>query len=357
MRLLFVSEATGWCGGANQICLTAARLIRRGHAVTVACPGGGELATRLRAGSVPVVAFVPRQDYDLFGARRLAAIARSLKAQLVHAHHPRAHALVLLSTLFGMTAPIVVTRRVINPIGRNPFSRVKYASARVSRYIAVCEAAADELEAAGVERSRIVVIPSGVDMDRWREARASRPGTEARRPWVISMVGHYSPQKGHDILLEAAALTARRRSDIVFQVAGRDTERLKPAADRLALTGQARLLGERNDVPALLGASHVCVMPSLREGIGTALIEAQAGLVPAVASRVGGLPQVVEHGVTGLLVEPGRPDQLAEAVLRLLDNRDEALRLAQAGYERAVRNFSIDSCVDRLERVYSSLAA
>ncbi|MEK7858830.1 MAG: glycosyltransferase family 4 protein [Elusimicrobiota bacterium] len=356
MRLLFVSEATGWSGGANQIWLTATRLIARGHQVAVACTDGAELSSRLKAAAVPVLPFTPRQDYDLFGARHLARLAKRWGADLIHSHHPRAHALALLATVFGMMAPIVVTRRVIRPIGKNPFSRVKYSSTRVSRYIAVCDAAGTELQAAGVSAERISVIPSGVDFARWEPTRAARPAMNDRKPLIVTMVGHYAPIKGHEVLLEAIPLVLRELPEVRFRLAGRDTEGLRDKANRFGLSGKVQLLGERRDVPELLADSHLYVMPSLQEGIGTALIEAQAGLVPVVASRVGGLPHVVDDGRTGTLVPPGDPAALADAIVASLRNPRQTETMAQAGYERARNLFSIDQVVLRLEALYQSLA-
>lgn len=356
MRLLFVSEATGWSGGANQIWLTATRLIQRGHAVAVACRPGAELSNQLERSRVPVLPFVARQDYDLFGARRLSRLAADFKAQLVHAHHPRAHALCLLATLFGLTAPLVVTRRVIKPVGRNPFSRAKYNSRRIARYVAVCDAAAEELKAAGVGAGRIEVIPSGVDFDRWEPSRNARPSLAGKRPRIVMMVAHQSPIKGHSVLLKAIPLVLREVPDARFRLVGRGTEALRAEADALGVNGQLELLGDRTDVPELLTEAHLFVMPSLQEGIGTALIEAQAGLVPVVASRVGGLPQVVDDGRTGTLLPPGDERALAAAIAASLQDPERTRREAAAGFERVSGMFSIDSVVDRLERLYQSLA-
>lgn len=351
MKLLYVSEATGWCGGANQIWLTAQRLKQRGHEIAVACREGFALFDRLKAAGVEVVPFVPRQDYDILGARRLVSIAREYGAQIVHAHHPRAHAVALLATFVGLVTPVVVTRRVITPIGRTPFSRFKYSSRRIARFVAVCEPAADELVRAGVDRSRIDVIPSGVDFARWEPARAGRGRAEAGPP-IVTMVAHYSPIKGHEVLLRAIPLVHRVMPEVRFRVAGRDTESLRPKADALGLNGQVEFLGERHDVPELLAASRLYVMPSLQEGIGTSLIEAQAGLVPTVASRVGGLPYVADEGRAGRLVTPGDPKELAEGIVAALLEKAESERLAKAGYERAERLFSVDAVVARLEKLY-----
>lgn len=294
-----------------------------------------------------------RQDYDLAAARAIARIARERGAGLIHAHHPKAHAVCVLSRWLWTGVPLVVTRRVINPIRKNPFSRFKYNSAKIGRYIAVCQAAADELAAVGVARDRISVIPSGIDTRRWDAARKARTSLGAAPPLRVTMVGHYSPIKGHFILLQAAARVVKDFPGVVFQLVGRQTEELRPEAERLGVAEHVEILGERTDVPELLSKTHVFVMPSLMEGIGTSLIEAQAAGVPVVASEIGGLPDVVEKEVTGLLTPPGDAQALASALLRLLRSPEEREAMAARAVENARKNFSVEAITDRLEALYA----
>lgn len=356
MRLLFASEATGWTGGANQIWLTAQALKRRGHSVAVACAADGELGRRLAQAGVEVHDFRFRQDYDVPTAWRLGRLARQWRADLIHAHHPRAHAVSLLAAaLLGVK--VIVTRRVVRPLNTNFFSLYKYRSGNIRRYVAVCDAAADELVVAGVERARIEVIPSGVEMDRWSVSRLARDRVRAVRPWRVTMVGHYSAIKGHDVLIKAIPHVISRLPDVVFQLVGRDTEKLEPLIHKLGVASRVLILGERKDVPELLAESHLYVMPSLQEGIGTACIEAHAALVPVVVSRVGGLPQVVQDGRTGLLVPPGDEGALAESIVRQLEHYEEAERMSQAAFAAVRESFSLEAVVSRLEEVYRGVAA
>lgn len=356
MRLLFASEATGWTGGANQIWLTAQELIRRGHEVVVACAAQGELGQRLSKAGVEVSDVRFRQDYDLPAAWRLGRLAQRRRADLIHAHHPRAHAVSLLAAKM-MGLRLIVTRRVTRPLNTNFFSVLKYRSGRINRYIAVCDAAADELCIAGVERARIEVIPSGVEMERWEVSREARDQVRGLRPRRVTMVGHYSEIKGHHILLRAAPLVLARLPDVIFQLVGRDTEKLALLARELGIAGNVKILGERKDVPELLAQSHLYVMPSLQEGIGTACIEAHAALVPVVASRVGGLPQVVEDGRTGLLAPPGDERALAESIIRQLDHYGDAEEMSRRAFAAVRETFSLEAVVNRLEAVYRAVAA
>ncbi|MBI5242178.1 MAG: glycosyltransferase family 4 protein [Elusimicrobia bacterium] len=355
MIVLNVTEAPGWSGGTNQMLLTSRELTRRGHKMILACPEGSVLAERATKHSLPVRSLNIREDYDLPAAWKLARMAREEGASIVHAHHPRAHAVALIARLLGSRSKLLVTRRVIFPIRTNPFSALKYRAPLIDRFIAVCHAAADELAKAGVPRSRISVIPSAVEISRWEEARKARASLPPQGPFRIGLIGHYAVFKGHEVLLEAAKEILAAFPDARFVLAGRGTEELRGKAESLGIAAQVDILGPRDDVPDIVSKLHIFAMPSLQEGIATALMEAQVAGVPCVASRVGGIPDVLVDGETGLLVEPRNPKALADAILRLLRNPSEAQALAKRGCERVKSLFALPAVADRLEALYKEV--
>ncbi|MBI4056317.1 MAG: glycosyltransferase family 4 protein [Elusimicrobia bacterium] len=352
MRILYITEATGWTGGANQIWLTSQELVRRGHQIGVALRPEGDLAHRLQKANIPIFPLRIRQDYDLLSAFKLTQIARNFQAGLFHAHHPQSHAMGLLARHLGSPIPLIVTRRVIYPIRTNPFSAFKYRSQKISHYIAVCQKTAEELITAGIEKDRVSVIPSAVEMQRWNPLNSRHPKNHSP---LVTLVAHYSPIKGHEIFLQAAAHVLESIPQTTFRLVGRDTEKLKEMARHLGILPHVEILGERLDIPELLSQTHLYVMPSLMEGIGTSLIEAQAARVPVIASHVGGLPDVVIPNETGILVPPGNSEALAKAIVRLLQNPKEAEQMAQKGYERVQKKFSLPAVVDQLEALYASV--
>jgi len=356
MRILFVTEATGWTGGANQVWLTSQELKHRGHHVVTACPPDGELSRRLSEVSIETKDFEPVQDYDLFCAWRLSETIQELAPHVVHAHHSRAHAMTWLAS-YLKPFPLVVTRRVIFPIRRNPFSRWKYVSHRITRYIGVCQAAADELAGVGVQRGRIRVIPSGVEMDRYEASRRMRESCDGRPPFCVIMVGNHGPAKGYEVFLRAVSLVVKEVPEARFRLVGRDTELLEGLIGSMGIKEYVEILGYRRDVPELLGQAHVYAMPSLMEGTGTALIEAQSAMVPVVASEVGGLPEVVDKDKTGLLVPPGDEKALAAGIVHLLRHPQQARTMARQGYERVRQRYSLESVVNSLEALYQELAS
>ena len=194
--------------------------------------------------------------------------------------------------------------------------------------------------------ARVETIHCGVDGERhaWRDLRG-------RTPDRVVCVASLSEKKGQADLLDAVALLTARRPGVALELIGDGPER-----ERLARRARERGVGERvampgarstDEVAAALGAARAFALPSIRlpsgrmEGIPVALMEAMAGGVPVVATRLSGIPELVEDGVTGLLVEPHDPDGLAAALERLLTDDELAARLAGAARERVERRFDL----------------
>jgi glycosyltransferase involved in cell wall biosynthesis len=207
------------------------------------------------------------------------------------------------------------------------------------------------------------VIPSGIDLAPFAGERADRD--EIRRglgagpgSFLVASVGRLVPIKGHPHLVEAFAEVSRRRPGSRLMLVGDGP--LRAALDgrirELGLEGGVLLTGHRDDVARLLRAADLFVLPSLNEGLGMVLVEAMASGLATVASRVGGIPEVVLDRDTGLLVPPGDPGALADAILRLADDEGERRRMGRAGRDRAFEVFSIERTVRETERLYEELA-
>jgi glycosyltransferase involved in cell wall biosynthesis len=352
MNILFVSESKSWSGGTNQMILTAKELTIRKHKIVFAVSGLGKLSRKAKENGFITETVNIKQDYDILSALKIKQICKKHNINLVHAHHPQAHAVCLTAKYLGLKPPLVVTRRVIFKIRTNPFSRIKYRSNKINRFIAVCNATKNELIKGGVKPDKISVIPSSVDLDIYKNALLQRQKLEFKPPFKIGLVAHYSDFKGHDYLLLAGREIIKQFPDTVFVFAGRDTKKLLPVANSLGLAGNVEILGERNDVPEILAGLHLFAMPSLQEGIATALIEAQSAGLPAVATNVGGIPDVLIDGETGFLVPPKNPKALADAILKMLKNPQIAVDTAEKGYKRVSENFTVSKVTDKLENLY-----
>lgn len=210
--------------------------------------------------------------------------------------------------------------------------------------VAVSRASGDVLERRGHHGRRVRVISNGVDVDERRNAPAldvrKELGLPAEGPLVVYL-GRISAEKGLGFLVEAAAGMARRWPDLRVLILGDgpETARLRADVEARGLEEHLRLIGFRQDVRPYLRAMDLLVLPSFTEGMPVSILEAFAWEKPVVASRVGGVPEVVEHGVSGLLVEPGDAEALAAAIGELIADPDRARRMGEVAGRRVRERF------------------
>ncbi len=229
----------------------------------------------------------------------------------------------------------------------------------VARFVAVSQAVKLGLIADKVSASRITVIPNGIDLARLRrEAEGELSGTLREASARVGFIGRLERIKGAEYFVSAAAILAAAHPGVRFVVAGRGSREgeLRALAAQHGIVDRFEFLGYVDSVPSLLAVLDVVVVPSLSEASGLTAMEALALGVPVVATRVGGLPEVVVDGVTGLLVDPADEAALARAVARLLDDPVLSSTLAAAGARRVEERFPVARMVDGYLRLYRELA-
>ena len=228
--------------------------------------------------------------------------------------------------------------------------------AATTRLFTVSEAARQMLiEEVGMPGSRIAVIPNGIDTGRFSPG-PRRP--EAARV-VVGTVGNLTPVKNHALLVRACGELLRRGTDLELRIAGEGPERgrLADLAASLGMADRLRLAGLVGDVPAFLRELDVFVLSSSTEAHPNALLEAMSCGLPCIATRVGGSPEVLQEGRSGILVEPEDPPALAEAIGRLAADRGERERLGQAGRRRVCDHYNMERMLVSYEALYTELAA
>jgi len=368
-----VDGEAGLRGGERQLLYLAAALRARGGQGVVYARGGSELAAEAARQGLAVRTLPFLGEWDPVSAARLGAAARR-EGAVIHAHTGHAAGLAALASLSG--APWVAHRRVDFAVGALS-ARLKYA--RAGRVIAVSEAIARILREAGVPAERVAVVcdglpvsdaecaMTGVDPGRFRppspeqkaelkSALTAEFGLDPALSWVGNLAA-LVPHKDHDTLLAAAVAVLLQRPNVRFLIAGRGPEetRLFDSIRRMGLTGKVLLVGHRPDPIPLLKSLDVYVQSSWGEGMGSVLIEAAACGVPVAATTAGGIPEVVTDGETGLLVLPRRPEALADAIVRLLDDRALARRLADAAHARRAR-FGLGLMAEQMEKIYDAVS-
>lgn len=338
LRILHITESFGWSGGAAQALSLARELRALGHENLIACPAGGDLGRKAAAEGFKVLHFQPKRDYDLKTAFALARLLDEIKPDVLHAHHPKAHAMGLLAKFLAGHKPVFVfTRRVSHPIVTGFFAKLKYTSSLIDGCIAVAGSVRAILIAYGLKPERVRTIYSGTDTERFSprppdQGIVKELALPAGLP-VVMLVGNFSAHKGQHILLEAAKLLRARGLDFVLVFAGRgtDSQELKALYKAAGLAEvKGRFLGLRDDVEKLLSAASVSVNAAVKgEALSGSIRESLAMGVPAVASDISGNSEIVKEGRTGLLFPPGDAAALADRLEKVL--RDPALREKLSG--------------------------
>jgi glycosyltransferase involved in cell wall biosynthesis len=349
--IVHVASGREWRGGQRQIWLLARELARRGTEQVVVTGEGSELASRLSSGGIPVRTASWRAGLD---PRVVPAILRELRQRpaILHAHD--AHALTLAGIAAALSgSPLVVTRRVTFPL------RHRFFWKRACRVIAISEAVHHALVDDGLSPERVVLVPSAVDAP----DPAGPPNADIRtglglpkNGQVAVSLGALTPEKDQSTLIDAAALLVRDLPDLHWAIAGEGPLRgeLESRIVRRGLQGRVHLMGHLDDPHAALAGADIFVLSSTAEGLGSSLLAAMVRDVPVVATRVGGVPDVLGGG-GGVMVPPHDPGELARAVRRVLE--DPALRLELKLLARKdLARFSVSAVAERVLTVYRSCA-
>jgi glycosyltransferase involved in cell wall biosynthesis len=299
-----------------------------------------------------------RQDYDIFAALNLRKYLKDEKIEILHSHHSKSHSIGLLATYGLENIKFVATRRVIFRLRKNIFSRFKYKTKRVDKYIAVSEAIKRNLVDYGIEDKRVAVIYSATDIGKFNPDGKSKIREEFKIPgtaFVGCLIGNYSYYKGHTFFLEAIPEVLRRFPDMKILVVGNVSKELLELSKNLKIENNVFFLGFRSDIPEIMRASNFLVCPSLQEGLAGVIREAMAVGLPVIATRVGGNPEIVKDNETGILIEPKNSNAIANAIVSLMGKAGDAQRMGKKGREFVMEKFLVDSMVLKHEKLYMGL--
>jgi glycosyltransferase involved in cell wall biosynthesis len=362
------------CGGTEtQAIMLAQALHQRGYSIEVVClrklgPFVKEISDR----------GIPLSEFRIPGFYSFSAFVQKAKfiRHVVERRIDVVHAYSFYGNVFGILPARLAAIPVVIASIRDQGAYLTPMQKRVQKFVcrfADCvlvnaEAVKEWLTSDGYNPDKIVVIPNGVDLSRFNE----RPTPDRIRHElgipdgvpIVTVVSRLTRLKGLEQFLEAAELLQPRFPDARFVLVGyanpaeKEYENvLKSLADRLGVTGRVLFTGLRSDVPALLAASTVSVMPSLNEALSNVLLESMAAGAPTVATRVGGTPEAIVDGFTGLLVEPGDSAALAHSIGRLIEDPELASRLGRAARQAIEDRYSIERMVRATEQLYLDLLA
>jgi glycosyltransferase involved in cell wall biosynthesis len=355
--------------GGERVALTLGRAAReRGDEVLFLSPTSGPFTELAASEGFAVRRVDVSRTFRVGGAARLVRLLRHEGVDVLHTH--TAIAANVLGRLAGRLAGVAVVSHVhienYLPASRSRAAVVRTldnSTARLAtRILAVSEHTRDSLVRQGYPAGRIEVVPNGIEVGAAPAAGGGRPRLEAlgvpAGAQVVGEIGRLCDVKGQRELIDALAQLDDVHGVLVgddLEQGGRFREALERRAEERGLAGRVVFTGHLDDARELLAELDVFVLPSWAEGMPIVLLEAMAAGRPVVATPVGGTPEVVVHGETGLLVPPRDPAALAAALRELLADPDRRARFGQAGRRRVEERFSEEAMTRRVLEVYDEL--
>jgi glycosyltransferase involved in cell wall biosynthesis len=339
--------------GAERIAVYLAEgLKKRGHRVVFACRNQPEFVAELQRRDLECLSCRISGKLNLGSFRRVLEITRRVRPDIIHTH---------LST--GAMWGSVVGRLLGVPVLAHVHAlNSKWFFLLADRMAACSEGVKRHLVSQGIAPERVEVVYNGIELSAFEHLR---PVEEVRQELGLSpdhhtvgVTAHLSPKKGQRHIIEATALLAQRRPDLRCVLIGEGAQRaeLEALARSLGIADRVLFLGYRSDAADLMQALDIVVLPSVaKEGLGLALVEGGALGKPVIGSDMPGIDEVIVNGENGLLVPPGDPAALADAIESLLADPDLCRRMGEAGRLRAHQMFTLDRMVEDTEKLYYSM--
>lgn len=367
MKILHLISSSGLLGAERVLLELAEHSRRAGLKVTIGVFENKhnpnlDLAQYARAIDFDVQIFSCNGRWDNHTAQTIKDYMESNGIQVLHSHNYKSN-FYAWKSLSNNNVKWVVTNH-----GRRFGPKLMlynlldgFVVRRADRVVAVSKEIARKMRLAGIAQGKILLIENGIDLERFTtnappEAIKESLGIK-KEALVVGTIGALTKEKGHQYLLRAALRVVRICPEAIFLLVGDGIERssLEKTVSSLGIKDSVIFAGMRKDVPEILSILNVFVLPSLNEGLPMALLEAQGAQIPVIASYVGAIPDVLQDGVTGILIPPKDPQAIAEAIIMILSNKKFASGIAQKGFERVRDNFSSEKMANKYLSIYKEL--
>jgi glycosyltransferase involved in cell wall biosynthesis len=352
MKVFHVNTEHGWRGGERQTLFTLSGLQQRGIECALVAQPDSPIERKAKDSGIKTYPLKMNGPADIFAAFKLAGLCRSEGIDILHLQTSHAASLAALSRIFLNPAKMVAARRVDFAIK----SGWKYN--RFDAVVPISKAIKDILIQGGVEPARLELIPSGipVDFDQPENISELRREIFGDSKFAIGAIGHLTDHKGQEFLIRAMPRVADQIPGAKLALIGGGELRqgLESLARDLSLEDRVVFTGFREDAPSLIHTFDLFVHPSRLEGLCTTILDVLLRQVPVIASRTGGIPEATGEGRFAVLVDPGKPEAIAEAIVNIYQQRPAEAYLKE-GSEFVRADFSVDVMVDKTVKLYQKL--
>ena len=353
-NILYVSHEASLTGAPKCLYALIKRINQKKYHPIFFSPYQGPLIKKLRDIGVETIVF--KKNITL----NLKRLIREKSIDLVHVN-------TIVST-YGAFAGKLARKKVLwhihEDISKGLWNRFLRQLIRVlsDRIVVV----SDRIHRSFGNKNKVTTIHNGIDI---KEFVKDMEGDTIKQEFdlnknfpIIGVIGSISPAKGHKYFLKALVEVERKYPKVATLIVGESPPvfrrwrgRMEELVKRIGLKERVIFTGLREDISQIMAALDIFVLPSVYEAFGLVLLEAMAFKKPIIASNVGGIPEIVEDGITGLLVPPGDPESLAKAIIEITQHPKEAMKLGERGRERVKRYFSLDVYVQKIEKVYKEI--
>lgn len=355
--ILHTESSKGWGGQEIRIFLESVGLKKRGAKVIVLCQPDSILASKISEEGIEVRKCRMKKNYDVFAVKNILSLIKTEKVDIINTHSGRDSFLAGIAGRLSSIKPVIVrTRHLALPItSKLTYSLLPHKIVTTSEYVR------QYLISQNIPQKKIIAVPTGVDMRIFNVGTAKNIlrkelniGDDAD---IIGTIAILRFKKGHHVFLKAAPeiLKMFPKTIIVFAGDGPQEENIRNKIKELKLTNNVFLLGLRHDIPNILKSLDIFVLPTLQESLPQSVMQAMAMGKPVIATRVGGVPEVVEDGVSGILVESENPNALSDGIISLLKNKERMKKMGDAGRKIVEGKYSVEAMVERMYNFYESL--
>ncbi len=344
-RVIQLSSEATWRGGEQQIAYLIAELKNKNVESIAIVKRGSSFEEYCKKNSVKHYAAPFYNSIDLITVFIITWVARKEKAKIVHIHSSKSHTLAVLATLFGLTTPLILSRRVDFVLSNSLFSDSKYNHPQIKKILCVSDAIANVVKPHLKDPDKCITVHSGIDIGKFkRKENANRLREEFKLHQDQILVGNTSALAGHKdyfTFIDTLERLLKKDMPVTGLIIGKGPleKELKAYVASKGLQQKILFTGFRNNINEILPCLDVFLITSTEEGLGTSVLDAFAARVPVVATRAGGIPEMVKHEETGLLAEPKDAEALSGYVTRIIESRELGHQLAENAYNM-VLNFS-----------------
>ncbi len=360
-KILHIDTDTQWRGGQQQAFYLYEGLTGMGYNSSFVCQPDSLLAKKILASGLDFIPMRIRGELDFIAGKKIAGICGKYGYNIVHLHDAHAMSTGIWASFFNRKLKLIGVRRVNYHIKKNFFSRYKYQSKRMTKIVAISQEIKRILTEDKIDPKKISLIKSGIDIKKYGNIKKSafliKKYNLPENAFVIGTVASLTADKDYPSLLQAAKKIICKHKNIYFFAVGGDgpeKDKIFKIRKELGLGERFIFTGFRTDVGNYLKNFDIFVLSSKTEGLGTSVMDAMAAGLPCVCCKSGGIPELIDDRIDGLLVEKQNPGLLAETILDLYDDEEYRKEIAFKALKKSPE-FSIKKTIEKNIELYEKI--